>query len=753
MKLKQAAFLVIFLSLIGNAVWVFSQSTVPFKIINPDKSQVTYCKDPVLIAPNISVQNTQINESSEGMKISIVNYIQGEDILIYDELSQFDYRWDGNIGNLEIKGKGSAEEYQEAISKVYYKNLANTPSVGVRNISITLLDADFFPQTEHFYQYIDKRGIRWTAARDAAEAMNYYGLKGYLVTITSAAENDFVWSKIDGVGWIGASDHATEGQWYWMTGPEAGTLLWSGSYAGGYAVNGAFSYWNNGEPNNVRKSWGEDEDYAHVVVAANSKPKSWNDLSDEGDKDNPNGDYYPQGYVVEFGGMPGEPELNLSATSYIEVKERRRPELDFDQVQTLYCGVKSATVGLIFREGTPLVDLNAFDTGATVENGTSLQPTITVEQYGQYYFQLNTIDEAGCSYVDTVMFEFHNQPEAQFNLDEDECYGYNLQLQFTGNTVEETDFTWYYNSEEFATGTDLDNVTIPLGFEDMERTVGLEINEQGCVDSSLPLPVKVKPDIIALAENTDGCSPLTVNFTATTNKPAWSYHWDFGDDSFSSQQNPSHHYINNEDVIRTLNISLTVQDNNGCVNTAVYDSLVKVFPVPSSGFDLDPEEVLITDPEVSFINTSHAATLYSWDFGDSIFTDEKDPVHRYSEMGVYLASLKVSNDFQCADTLQKAVTVTFDRLFPPNAFSPDAPLEEDKVFRLYGEGVTDQGYQLMIFNRWGEEIFVSHSQEKGWDGKMKNTTFAPAGVYTWVLQYTDFTGEKHTQQGNVTLIY
>ena len=741
MKLKQAAFLVTFLSLIGNAVWVLGQNEVPV-IENRYNSPIVYCSDSVYVAPDIYIRNIQMNNNDKGMQVSIVNYERGEDKLGFDEVKSLNYHWNDSKGTLEISGVGTDEQYQEAISKIFYFNLSGTRKVGTREFAINLLDADYLPSTGHFYRFIARDGIHWDEARTQADNTYYYGLQGYLATIRSKDEQDFILTKTKGTGWIGASDSEQEGTWKWVCGPDADTVFWNGTSSGS-SVNGEYSHWGAGEPNNLN-----DEDYAHIMYSINTG--YWNDLPVQG-SDSPG--YIPQGFLIEFGGMPGEPKLNLSATSYIEVKERRRPELDFDQLQTLYCGVKSATVGLIFRKGTPLVDLNAFDTGATVENGTSLYPTITVEEYGQYYFQLNTIDEAGCSYVDTVIFEFHNQPQAVFNLDEDECYGYNLQLKFEGNTVEDATYIWYYNSEEFISGTDLSSITIPLGFEDMERTVGLKINEQGCVDSSLPLPVKVKPDIIALAENTDGCSPLTVNFTATTNKPAKSYHWDFGDDSSSSQQNPSHHYINNDDIIRALNINLTVLDNNGCENTAVYDSLVKVFPVPSSGFDLDPEEALITDPEVSFINTSHAANLYFWDFGDSTFTDEKDPVHRYSEMGVYLASLKVSNDFQCADTLQKAVTVTFDRLFPPNAFSPNAPLEEDKVFRLYGEGVTDQGYQLVIFNRWGEEIFVSHSQETGWNGKMKNSNFAPAGVYTWILQYTNFTGEKHTQQGNVTLIY
>jgi len=36
---------------------------------------------------------------------------------------------------------------------------------------------------------------------------------------------------------------------------------------------------------------------------------------------------------------------------------------------------------------------------------------------------------------------------------------------------------------------------------------------------------------------------------------------------------------------------------------------------------------------------------------------------------------------------------------------------------------------------------------------MRSGRNAPAGVYKWVLQYFDFLGNKHSQQGTVTLLY
>jgi hypothetical protein len=145
------------------------------------------------------------------------------------------------------------------------------------------------PDNGHFYEFVSASAITWTAAKVAAEARTYNGLQGYLATITSAEENAFAFSKVNAVGWIGASDAANEGQWVWAVGPEAGQPL-----------NGNYSNWGSGEPNNAG-----NEDYAHFRSDA-----KWNDLR------NSYGTYV-QGYVVEYGGNTGDCNIESTATANI----------------------------------------------------------------------------------------------------------------------------------------------------------------------------------------------------------------------------------------------------------------------------------------------------------------------------------------------------------------------------------------------------------------------------------------------------
>ena len=47
----------------------------------------------------------------------------------------------------------------------------------------------------HAYEFVDEHLI-WTDAKAAAETRSYLGVQGHLVTLTSAAENEFVFDFV-----------------------------------------------------------------------------------------------------------------------------------------------------------------------------------------------------------------------------------------------------------------------------------------------------------------------------------------------------------------------------------------------------------------------------------------------------------------------------------------------------------------------------------------------------------------------------
>ena len=277
------------------------------------------------IVETISITDTD-DTSTNSVYIQIsTGYVSTEDLLTLTGVHpNITTSWDAIQGELSLTGPATYAEFETAILGVEYTSSAPVPT-GTRQFSITVGTANYLPSTGHYYEYVSNLGITWTSANTAANSRTYFGLQGYLATLTSQVEADFSGSQASGVGWIGGSDAATEGVWLWVTGPEAGTNFWNGT-AGGSTPN--FAFWNTGEPNQSG-----DEDYAHITHPNVNPNGSWNDLTNTGAA---SGNYQPQGYVVEYGGMPGDPILSLTATTTLNM-DTVDPTASNPSPVTVYC--------------------------------------------------------------------------------------------------------------------------------------------------------------------------------------------------------------------------------------------------------------------------------------------------------------------------------------------------------------------------------------------------------------------------------
>ena len=171
------------------------------------------------------------------------------------------------------------------------------------------------PSNGHYYEFVAATNIPWTSAKTAASSRTFNGLQGYLVTITSQAEDDFLHLNFNTLSnvWIGASDATQEGLWKWETGPEEGLAFWLGRFNGS-PINGAYEDWDGGEPSNRVASTGEEEDFAvwNHRIEGGSVRFGWNDLPNippsiiEPDSSVP-------GYFVEYSGsiISKSPEIDI----------------------------------------------------------------------------------------------------------------------------------------------------------------------------------------------------------------------------------------------------------------------------------------------------------------------------------------------------------------------------------------------------------------------------------------------------------
>ncbi|MEQ1731269.1 MAG: VCBS domain-containing protein, partial [Vicinamibacterales bacterium] len=153
------------------------------------------------------------------------------------------------------------------------------------------------PDNGHLYRFVSAPNISWTAAAAAAEAAG-----GYLVTVTSEAENAFLEANFHGNYWMGGSDAGDEGIWQWVTGPEAGTQFW---YLMGFGYGdqpvglelGYSDWWYRSPADNWYNNTTLEQD--HLMMGW---WKEWNNFPDDIDG-NSYGQLLINGYVIERAGL------------------------------------------------------------------------------------------------------------------------------------------------------------------------------------------------------------------------------------------------------------------------------------------------------------------------------------------------------------------------------------------------------------------------------------------------------------------
>ncbi len=264
--------------------------------------------------------------------------------------------------------------------------------------------------------------------------------------------------------------------------------------------------------------------------------------------------------------------------------------------------------------------------------------------------------------------------------------------------------------------------------------------------------VNPSPNIVFNSNVTSGCAPLCVQFSdlstvlsGTIN--SWS--WTFDDGLPSNQQNPQHCFDN----AGLYDISLTVTSSNGCSKTITNNNMINVFQIPTAEFTSDFQITDILNPTIQFINQSSNATLYNWNFGDLISSTLTNPSHTYNEEGSYNILLTATNAQGCKDVAVHEIIVNgIFTFYAPNTFTPNEDNIND-VFLPLGVGWNPDTYELNIFDRWGNNCFISQDVNKGWDGKANNgAEIAQIDTYTWKVSLSDIFGKKHHYIGRVTLL-
>jgi gliding motility-associated-like protein len=254
----------------------------------------------------------------------------------------------------------------------------------------------------------------------------------------------------------------------------------------------------------------------------------------------------------------------------------------------------------------------------------------------------------------------------------------------------------------------------------------------GCVSED-EINVLVNPyPVVDLGPDQVACEGDVVNLVAGELGP--NYEWNTGS------------HATNININQTGDYSVSV-DNGFCESTDMVHVLFN--PLPDNPFTPSEMDFCFTlPPYVAKLDAKNEGCTYEWEDGTT------GQVYNATAPGIYY--VRISTDLGCEARYQMFI---FEEcpgaIWAPNAFTPDGDGIND-VWLV--EGVNVASYYLVMWNRWGEQMFETHSLDRPWLGQRRDgDEYVEAGVYHYRIIFTiDEGGGKISEEkeinGQVTLV-
>jgi len=284
-------------------------------------------------------------------------------------------------------------------------------------------------------------------------------------------------------------------------------------------------------------------------------------------------------------------------------------------------------------------------------------PTHTYNQRGTFDVILTVTDTFGCTNSETKNNVVSSlQPVADFTTISDtfcknQVFSFNNQSSGT-----QLSYAW-----DFGDGSPVDSSANPSHqyANNGTYTVSLYVEDNYGCDSIIQQSLTVQdPDMGFFADDTaDECPPFLVDFTDTTqyNIPISSWRWEFGDSTFSTQEDASHIYTEPG----VYDVSLFVEFANGCKDTVTKQNLIDL-DGPDGNLTFSPKQGC-TPLEVCFnANTSNTTIGRIWDFGNVVVSGPDTICHTYTTNGIYQPTVLLSDTAGCNFLLESEDSVVVD---------------------------------------------------------------------------------------------
>jgi PKD repeat protein len=285
-------------------------------------------------------------------------------------------------------------------------------------------------------------------------------------------------------------------------------------------------------------------------------------------------------------------------------------------------------------------------------------PHTYVYEAGVYTVTLTVTDGHGCSDTETKLdyIDANDGPTADFSADPLSCCT-PLEVSFTDQSAEGsnaiTEWLWDFGDGNTSTDQNPTHTYNTAG----DWTVTLTVTDgHGCSDAETKvdyIDANDGPTADFSADPLSCCTPLEVSFTdqsAEGSNAITEWLWDFGDGNTSIDQNPTHTYNTAGD----WTVTLTVTDTHACSDTETKVDYIVSNDGPATGFTYTADPIRCAPRQVTFVDGSTAGsnpiTEWLWDFGDGITSGDQNPMHTYTDSGLWTVTLTVTDSHGCSDT-------------------------------------------------------------------------------------------------------
>jgi gliding motility-associated-like protein len=194
-------------------------------------------------------------------------------------------------------------------------------------------------------------------------------------------------------------------------------------------------------------------------------------------------------------------------------------------------------------------------------------------------------------------------------------------------------------------------------------------------------------------------------------------------------------------------------DINGCLAMAP-TAVLSPAPVIAE-FVAQPDTVLVSDPSIQFTNESENASWFTWDFAGLGSSTFHDPGFTFPDLlgGTYIVCLTATNANGCVDSVcHPVVVLDLLSVHVPNTFTPNGDGINEGFMPIFNEPQLLTEYEFLIFDRWGELLWESHTPHQPWDGWYRGQ-LVKDDVYVWKLTYKDGRSyKKEAVIGHVTVL-